>query len=268
MNKKNYLIIFLAAAVLAAGYVYSQWTSYHDFEGRCLDCHLTVPQPGEQAPLAFLKDISSMCYDCHPDARTLSHPVDIAPSMKVPADFPLDWSGKITCASCHPVHKKGTGPFHLRSRSSGQGLCMLCHNDFESALHKVAIGSAHVGAATNSKYVPGELGDVLDELSIRCLACHDAIFAGDSVVENMDIRNQLFHNSNSIGLSHPIGMSYYETKRKYYGAYRSVSELPPAIKLFGGIVGCGTCHNPYSKLHSELVMSNEGSAMCLACHIK
>jgi len=267
LNKKNCLIIFLAVAVYTAGYVYSQWTSYHNFEGMCLDCHLTVPGNGD-APLTFVKDISSMCYTCHPDSRTLSHPVDMPPSMKVPADFLLDWSGKMTCASCHPVHKQGNGPFHLRSRKSGQGLCMDCHNDFENALHKLSIGTAHVGAATNSGYMADELGDVLDRLSIQCLACHDAIFGADSLVENLALRRQLFHNSNSIGLSHPIGMSYYETKRKYRGAYRTVSELPKEIQLFGGIVGCGTCHNPYSKLHSELVMSNAGSALCLACHVK
>lgn len=268
MNKKSWLIIFLAVAVLAAGYVYSQWTSYHDFEGRCLDCHLTVPQKGG-APGTFVKDISSMCYACHPDSKTLSHPVQMTPSMKMPAGFPLDWSGKMTCATCHPVHKNGAGAFHLRSKKGGQGLCMLCHYDFENAMHKLSIGTAHVGAATNSRYMVNEMGDALDELSIQCLACHDAIFGADSLVENLTLRKQLFHNSNDIGVSHPIGMSYYETKRKYYGAYRTVSELPKEVKLFGGgIVGCGTCHNPYSTLHSELVMSNEGSALCLACHVK
>lgn len=267
MNKKSFLAIFLAVAVLAAGYVYSQWTSYHDFEGKCLDCHLTVPAHGE-TPRTFVKDISAMCYGCHPDSKTLSHPVDMVPSMEVPEGFPLDWSGKMTCVSCHPVHKKGNGPYHMRSRVRGQGLCMLCHNDFENDLHKLSIGTAHVGAGANSKFVAGEFGDVLDELSIRCLACHDAVFGGDSLVENLALRKQLFHNSNDIGISHPIGMSYYETKRKYFGAYRSVSELPKEIKLFGGVVGCGSCHNPYSKLHSELVMSNRGSALCFACHVK
>ncbi|MDP2690401.1 MAG: cytochrome c3 family protein [Deltaproteobacteria bacterium] len=263
MKKRDCLKIILLAAVLAAGYVYSQWTSYHDFEGRCLECHLTAPEPGKP-PGAFVKDISSMCYGCHSDEENLSHPVDITPSMKVPDSFPLDWSGKVTCATCHPIHRQGSGPFRLRSRAGGQGFCMLCHNDLESALHTTSVGSAHVSAATGSKFVAGELGAVLDEMSIKCLACHDATFAGDSLVETP----KLFHNNAAIGVSHPIGMSYYETKRKYYGAYRNVRDLPPQIKLFGGVVGCVSCHNPYSKLHSELVMSNEGSALCLACHVK
>ncbi|MFQ5735613.1 MAG: cytochrome c3 family protein [Thermodesulfobacteriota bacterium] len=267
MIKKSFPIILIAAAVLIAGYVYSQWTSYHDFEGRCLECHLTVPAPGEQ-PRSFVKDISAMCYDCHGEEKDLSHPVEVFPSMKIPAAFPLDWSGKVTCATCHPVHKQGHGPFHLRSGSGGQGFCMRCHNDLENELHKVSVGSAHVGAATNTRFVPGELGAVLDELSIKCLACHDAIFANDSLVENFALRSQVFHNSNEIGLSHPIGMSYFETKRKFYGAYRSVRDLPKEIKLFGGIVGCGSCHNPYSKQHSELVMNNDQSQLCLGCHVK
>jgi len=188
--------------------------------------------------------------------------------MKMPSGFPLDWSGKMTCATCHPVHRPGNGPYHLRSRKGGQGLCMLCHNDLENALHKLSVGTAHMGGAANSRLMIGELGDVLDELSIQCLACHDAIFGTDSLVENLTLRKQLFHNTNNIGLSHPIGMSYVETKRQYMGAYRAVDKLPKEITLFGGIVGCGSCHNPYSKLHSELVMSNEGSALCFGCHVK
>ena len=76
----------------------------------------------------------------------------------------------------------------------------------------------------------------------------------------------IFHNANSIGVSHPIGVS---TPRRSAstGRLSDVSELSSAIKLFGGLVGCGSCHNPYSKQHSELVMSNE-KRLCLACHVK
>ncbi|MBI5642409.1 MAG: cytochrome c3 family protein [Deltaproteobacteria bacterium] len=266
MKRINYPLIISVLLVIAAGYVYSQWTSYHDFEGKCLDCHLTVPGKGE-TPQVFAKDITLMCKGCHKDEQQLSHPVDLKPSMQVPAKFPLDWKGQITCVTCHPVHDQGFGEFHLRSKSSGESFCTMCHNNLENELHKISVGSAHVSRSTSTKYIETELGNILDELSIKCLACHDATFAGDTLVENFTVTN-IFHNSNSIGVSHPIGISYAETKRKYLGAYRNVSELPSEIKLFGGLVGCGSCHNPYSKQHSELVMSNEKSALCLACHVK
>ncbi len=265
MIKKSFVLIALILLAFA-GYSISQWESYHNFEGRCLDCHLTVPEKSERHA-AFKKDISAMCLDCHRDEQQLSHPVDVKPSMAVPANFPLDWKGEVTCATCHPVHDDGFGNFHLRSRASGQGFCIMCHGELEQEMHKASIGTAHVSETTGARFELLELGNALDELSIKCLSCHDALTAGDAIVENKTVKG-LFHNSNDIGVSHPIGISYIETRRRYKGAYRPTTDLPPQIKLFGGLVGCGSCHNPYSKLHSELVMSNEKSALCLACHVK
>lgn len=263
---RGLIIIIAVVLTAAAGYVFSQWSSYHKFEGKCLDCHISIPKPGDN-PRAFLKDITFMCVECHEAEQELSHPVDIRPSMAVADKFPLDWKGQITCTTCHPVHQPGYGDFRLRVKASGQAFCVMCHDDLDSAMHQISLGTAHVSKTTSSKFIPWELGAVLDELSIRCLSCHDAAFGGDALVENLEER-ALFHNPNDIGLSHPIGVSYVNAKRKYQGAYRKVSDLPPQIKLFGGQVGCGSCHNPYSKRHFELVMSNERSALCLACHVK
>ncbi len=265
MKRLNIPLILSVLLLAAASYVFSQWTSYHDFESKCLDCHLTVPQDGE-TPQVFTKDVTLMCTGCHKDSKDLSHPVDRKPSMKVPVDFPLDWKDEITCVTCHTVHDNGHGDFHMRSTASGEGLCSLCHADIETEMHKISMGTAHVSSSTGTKYIVDDLGTVLDELSIKCLACHDATFAKDTLVENFEVN--VFHDVNSMGVSHPIGVSYAETKRKYKGAYRDVSELPSAIKLFGGFVGCGSCHNPYSKQHSELVMSNEQSSLCFACQVK
>lgn len=268
MKKGRILIIILFAGVLAgAGYVYSQLTSYHNFKGRCLECHLLVPGPGE-VPRTFMKDITRMCVDCHKAEQELSHPVDLTPSMQVPEALPLDWKGQITCVTCHGAHNPGFGPSRLRVRASGQSFCSICHNDLEGGLHQSALGTAHIGRTQSSNFVPWESGSVLDDLSIRCMACHDATFGGDTLVENPDLRGTIFHNANEIGLSHPIGVSYLEARRKYQGAYRTLDKVPAQVKLFGGMIGCGTCHNPYSKQHFELVMSNEGSALCLGCHIK
>ncbi len=269
MKKAGYLILTVFAGLMIyVGYVSSQWTSYHDFEGKCLDCHLVEPTPGGD-PGIFIVDITQMCTDCHQDTMDLSHPVDVLPSMAVPRELPLDWKGEVTCVTCHPAHALGYGEFHMRSGATGQGFCVLCHDNLEDELHKVAIGTAHVSSYLGANYEADQMEVTLDALSIKCMSCHDAIFAVDSLQGNTVFTKGAFmHNIGSIGLSHPIGMSYYETKRKYRGAYRSVSELPPEIKLFGGVVGCGSCHNPYSKQHYDLVMSNEGSALCLGCHVK
>jgi predicted CXXCH cytochrome family protein len=261
------MAVFVVVFVALVGTVSSRWSSYHDFEGNCLDCHLTRPAPGEP-PGTFIKDITAMCNGCHADMTELSHPVDITPTVPVPASMPLDWKGQITCVTCHPVHKKGFGPFRLRSSASGQGFCILCHGDFDQALHKVSLGTAHVKTSTGALLVPSMMEDTLDAMSVKCLSCHDAVFGSDSLVSRKAPGSSFFHNREAIGVSHPIGVSYVAIRQRSRGAYRPVAELPSEIKLFGGQVGCGSCHNPYSKRHDELVMSNEGSALCLACHVK
>jgi len=106
----------------------------------------------------------------------------------------------------------------------------------------------------------------LDEMSIKCMSCHDAILGSEATSGNVDLLRS--RHSNTTGLTHPIGVSYAEAKRKYRGAYRNISDLPPQIKFYGGRVGCGTCHSPYASGHAQLVMSNYGSNLCLACHVK
>ncbi|MBI5970861.1 MAG: hypothetical protein HY884_06875, partial [Deltaproteobacteria bacterium] len=59
-----------------------------------------------------------------------------------------------------------------------------------------------------------------------------------------------------------------DAKEKYKASLRDLDMLPKQIKLFGGKIGCATCHDPFSKGHSRLVISNRKSALCLACHRK
>ena len=270
VKKAIYLIpvVVFIGVVLYVGHVSSKWASYHNFENRCLTCHLTKPKPGA-GPGTFIKDITAMCTTCHKEALELSHPVDIRPSMAVPEPFPLDWKNELSCVTCHSAHDPGYGEFHVRSRASGQGLCIMCHDNLESDMHTVSMGSAHISGRPSARFEPNQAGVALDELSIKCISCHDAVFALDTELVNpLFTKNNYMYNISSMGLSHPIGMSYSETKRKYRGAYRDIGDIPKEIKLFGGAVGCGSCHSLYSKRHFELVMSNVGSALCLGCHVK
>ncbi len=270
INRAIYLIpiALIIGMLFYVGHVSSKWTSYHSFEGRCLTCHLTKPVPGA-GPGTFVADITTMCTTCHKDALEISHPVDVRPTMAVPASFPLDWKNEISCVTCHSAHDLGYGESHLRSKATGQRLCLRCHNDLDSEVHTLSVGSAHINTGEGSRFAANSAGVGLDKLSIKCLSCHDAIFAKDSPLANPVVtRNTFMHNMGSMGLSHPIGMSYVDTKLKYFGAYRDIKDLPKEIKLFDNAVGCGSCHSLYSKLHYELVMSNAGSRLCLGCHVK
>ncbi|MBI3397716.1 MAG: cytochrome c3 family protein [Deltaproteobacteria bacterium] len=263
--KTRLIAIILTAVILGTGYyIWSQWSSYHNFSGQCMTCHLTEPAE-KQERLLFTKDISSLCLNCHKDAVGISHPVGMKPSMEIPGDFLLDRKGNVACNTCHTTHKAGYGQYKLRVASIGEPFCIRCHLMLEddSSLHKGAIGSAHMGKSISTRYLPGSTGGYIDDLSIRCLMCHDAGLGKDALVAK--VRAGEFEHESSVGLSHPIGVSY----PKHSGAYKKIEELNPVIRLFDGMVGCGSCHNPYGKGgHFELVMSNEYSALCFACHKK
>jgi predicted CXXCH cytochrome family protein len=214
--------------------------------------------------MVFTNDISFLCLTCHGDVKEASHPVEMTPSMNVPGEFPLDWKGEMTCVTCHTIHRRGYDPSHLRSAVLGEAFCKRCHTSlYDGAdMHKTVVETAHVGG----RYSVGDVTRVIDALSMKCLVCHDATLASGGDVESVGMGK--FRHRTNIGLSHPIGVSHVEARRKYQGAYRRVEDLPPEIKLFNGTVGCGSCHNPFSVGHSELVMSNEESALCFACHVK
>lgn len=267
-SNKNTMIIAVLTIVFGATALslWSEWSSYHNFEGQCLTCHLTNPAEGQEKYL-FIKEISALCISCHSEAVRLSHPVDIKPSMTIPKDFTLDRKGNLTCNSCHTTHKTGYGKYHMRTSTAGIAFCEICHQGIVDGMPITASVSAHLGGSTGSRFTSWGQGGYLDELSIECLLCHDGSVATDALVEKPLFAGEYDH-TNNIGLSHPIGVSHREATEKYFGAYRKIEKLPQEIRLFDGKVGCVSCHNPYSKLPFNLSMSNEGSALCLACHVK
>lgn len=99
---------------------------------RCLDCHVTLPFNPER--LSFYEDVAGVCRECHRSDHaksTLSHPVEVVPSMKIPRDMPLDRRGRLTCITCHTFHAEwqavvDDNPYLLR-RPEGKKFCYYCH---------------------------------------------------------------------------------------------------------------------------------------------
>ena len=68
------------------------------------------------------------CFICHKGIRKeMSHPVDVLPSpgMRVPKEYPLLSSGKLSCITCHVRHS-GDNLFRL-VRAQGKQFCEACH---------------------------------------------------------------------------------------------------------------------------------------------
>lgn len=119
-----FLVLVLASATGSAAAV-------HDATGAlpCLECHVRTPFPGKERQ--FRGDTTAVCTRCHAGhaaAAGTSHPVDIAPSMAVPPDMPLDENGRMTCITCHGFHAgKGKEQRRMLRRPRGKPLCSACH---------------------------------------------------------------------------------------------------------------------------------------------
>lgn len=256
----RYLIIIcllVAAVVILA---YTQMVGPHRFsDAQCPDCHVD----SDRNPKKLTATITKLCKGCHSKTvRTSSHPVDIVPEfMQIPADLPLT-DGKITCNTCHNVHADaklafGYKSFFLRRPTVDfRFFCLSCHKENLTAPgHRELTSVAHLG----SKYRITDPSEPLDALSLACLACHDSSSAKGV---NVEFGTGVWKHIES---DHPVGVHYMESRMKT-GKLRAVPELDKRIKFFKGRIGCGTCHDAYSKIPGKLVMDNNGSRLCIACH--
>lgn len=257
-------LLVLAAVALLVVLGLGAGGNPHAFAGRCDLCHLSDPEPGE--PGLFVLDVDSLCNGCHLMPEKNSHPSRILPNQPVPEDFPLDWQGRITCATCHDPHADDfqDNPDLLRTEARGRSFCLLCHETlFGDGLPHAGVGGmAHAKSSTPPDRET--LSRLLDPVSLECLECHDGLIAPDAGyrlpgAESLTYRERM--------LSHPIGVDYREASLRRRNL-KPMEALPPLIALYEGKVGCGSCHNPYSNEPSMLVFSDRRSALCLGCHDK
>ena len=220
---------------------------------------------------------SSPCLSCHTFDPLFSHPVEVAPppSMAVPANLPLV-NGMVTCVTCHSNADGGHlsttalgGDEHLGFTSTSTGLCIQCHdsNDYTAeAMHARSTRFAHLPHSTPGQgrhsASPGAI-DWLDSESDSCMTCHDgAMASGSGTFSGM--RGSLAYDIG--GTEHPIGAYRLSNPSDADGLLKPISMLDHRIRLFDSQVGCGSCHSVYSGQSNLLVMSSEGSQLCLGCH--
>lgn len=255
------LAAFLAVSLLA--YAVMRPATGHEDAGDCGSCHLNDPQKKRsRGELIYVKDFSFMCDSCHPGAKALSHPVGM-PGMKgAPSVFPLDWKGQMTCVTCHFFHDD-ENPYYLRVNKIRKELCLMCH-DMEFFYGMKDRGEALSGAHLEARAAEPKRFDIVDEVSIACLSCHDGTVSVDMV---RTLNSGGGYVSHMKGASHPIGADY-EAKAGGDDSYTPVSQLPPEIHLPGGKLGCVSCHAPYREKHGSIVVKGRVTGLCLICHRK
>jgi len=134
--------------------------------------------------------------------------------------------------------------------------------------------------------------------TLLCMSCHDGISVLGNVINNGggtitvtpsrigDINTSpsinIGTNGGNLSDDHPVSFMYdqdlvtnYDSGLKLPGL-KGINLNGGALKLYppygnnGGTLECPTCHDPHDDTTNPpfLRMSNAGSAMCLACHIK
>ena len=230
----------------------------HQFSKKeCGLCHMDA----EENP-AGLKPISNAkCVSCHIELKeSQSHPVDISPSILIPADMPLA-NGKLGCITCHYFHPSSDKYTNrsgnlLRRPGRGAVFCASCHQ---------ITGKGHLVFENihRDSYRLSARNGRIDSYTLQCVECHDRYLdrSFGSVTERK--RRQFNVRSN-----HPVGVSLDYVAVKKPREFHPPQALPQEIRLFNGKIGCGTCHNAFSNEKSMLVMNNWRSRLCLKCHKK
>ncbi len=288
--RRIFIIALLTTAVAAAAFAveFDSRSNPHEFTRTdCFYCHVTLPSKGtpSEEPLRLTDTVSNMCARCHDMSKSISHQVNMKPSdrVNIPRDMPLDADGKMTCATCHDIHREYVNPltgqktYFLRRDVIGKNFCLSCHNTEEGIkqiqlasigpdVNKTALTDSHRTVMNKghgfARFKVSDKGADLDPLSLACLDCH-----GGASPKTTLGKGVWPHSTSCIGLSHPIGVDYSLATMGNAG-YVPEEKLDKRLRLFDGKIGCCTCHDPYAAEGKTLVIGARGSfqGLCLACH--
>ncbi len=236
-----------------------------------------APLPAQELGRSSWSD--SQCVSCHRSGSGLSHPVDvpflgtqILPSSR----------GRLGCLSCHdqraasPGHTSllpGSGRNLLRLPTAQ--LCRSCHDQpldpGGPVAHAISLGRAHLQGAWKDSFgavLVAQPRFGLDQESRSCLSCHDGTTAGIAAIRAPG-QAALPPVGMLASRDHPIGVRYSSfPKGSMAPQYRPESTLPDPIRLFGGNVGCGSCHSPYAGQEELMAVDPRRGNLCLKCHVK
>lgn len=148
-------------------------------------------------------------------------------------------------------------------------LCLPCHTPHISASQApLLLSESATSRPTRSFATPaGEL----DAASLVCLSCHDGtvardVYAGAHAMNWSDRSAAGAPPRASRLTNHPVGIRYPDGRADYASSAAVTSD--GRIKLPGGRIQCTTCHDPHNtrRIPGMLVIPNDRSRLCLACH--
>lgn len=228
----------------------------------CGSCHLAADGGAAARALTTGDDSIRLCVGCHEGANL--HPVGIAPAGvdRATLGLPLgegSLDGKITCLTCHYVHRPGGHQRHLLRSVAAAGasrmeaLCAACHGA------RLREKSPHAGTGETCRLChmnrpqPGEgIRTLAPNVQMVCNFCHNAL----------DNR-------------HFLALDPFTDEYLFPGA----TEVD--IPKLNGQFTCISCHDPHAaagrtKLLRERYLQLAGiskkvnphwkNVMCISCH--
>lgn len=174
-----------------------------------------------------------------------------------------------------------SGPGTVRATSETQ-TCVFCHAPHNASPNAPLWNRRNPG----SSYTPYSSSTALANAgqptgsSLTCLSCHDGTIALGEVLSRAKAIDMAGGATMPIGNSnlgtdlsddHPVSIAYTSLLAAAHdGELADPSTLTGKVKLdASGQLQCTSCHDPHDDSNGKfLVMSNQSSALCQACHIE
>ncbi len=159
-------------------------------------------------------------------------------------------------------------------------ICIFCHTPHNASANSVSLWNRSLPVqSTFTMYSSPTIDMTIDATgpqgtSLACLSCHDGTIATDQFNGGPGGAADFITGNKKIGpdLSddHPISISYDITADTAFNAAAGTPKKVGTLPLFtNDNVECATCHSVHDDSNGDFLrMSNNGSAMCLTCHIK
>lgn len=201
----------------------------------------------------------------------------------------LVWIGLLLLLAAAPASAQVSGTAHDLSAAEGNGqICIFCHtphnavpavplwNHTLSTNTFTAYDSPTMNALDNNDWTGGD-GNV----SALCMSCHDGSVGLGSLINEgpggtPSNSGTLMTGTANLGTDlsndHPVAFTYSPAVQTADGELTDPTTLTGPVHLFGpgaDQLECASCHDPHNDTNPPfLVMSNNGSALCLTCHNK
>jgi predicted CXXCH cytochrome family protein len=256
------------AIILAIGFGLIALTSFNSYGGTVIGSkhdlmHANNVSGGHLLflPFSFINDYGEVCVYCHTPHNGNT-------------EAPL-WNKSVTTTGYTPYTSPTMDTSPTGTISGVSAACLSCHDGtqaVDSVINAPGAGTNLTGPWPNGKTEATTHGAMYDAndggfpLGNDCGDCH-----GNPAAPWPGHDQSAAYMSQDLSNDHPISMAYPTPAQD--PDFKTTNEVTGAgVILYGGagdMVECPSCHNPHDPDNVPFLrISNSGSALCKACHLK